>query len=278
MYKVILDSCGELTEEMKQSGHFVNVPLTLYVDDEEIIDDETLDQAELLQKIANASKCPTSACPSPDAFLKEMDCDADRIYVVTLSSNISGTYNSACLARNLLLEKKPDAKVYVVDSKSASVAETMIALKIQELEEEGLAFDKICEGAEEFVKKEHTLFVLEDLSTFAKTGRLGAVAAKVVNTMKIKPILKATDEGTVGFCGQARGMNKAIDRMADIMVGVTTKCEDRIVAITHCNCIEKARQLREALEARATFKDVIILDTSGLSTLYANDGGLILVI
>ena len=106
MYKIIVDSCGELTEEMKKDGRFVNVPLTLEIDGEHIIDDETFDQAYFIKRVAESPNAPKSACPSPNAYMEEMECDADNIYVVTLSAELSGSYNSACLGRDLFEEEK----------------------------------------------------------------------------------------------------------------------------------------------------------------------------
>ncbi len=278
MYKVIMDSCGELTEEMKQSGHFVNVPLTLTLDGEDIIDDETFDRTAFLKKVAESPNCPASSCPSPDAFLQEMKCDADRIYVITMSANISGTYNSANLARDILLEDKPDANIYIIDSKTASVGETLIALLISDLEEEGLPFDEICEQAEEFVKVENSFFVVEDLEALEKNGRLSHITAKIASTLKIKPVLGATDDGYIKMAGQARGMNKAIERMVALMMEVTKECEKRRVAICHCNALERAKQLKAAVESVANFKEIFILETSGTATMYVNNGGLIMVV
>ena len=107
-YKIIIDSCGELLEEWKNNEHFESVALTLNVGGENIIDDETFDQADFLKKVAACPECPKSACPSPERYMRAFDCDADHIYAVTLSAELSGSYNSAVLGSNLLNEEKPD--------------------------------------------------------------------------------------------------------------------------------------------------------------------------
>ena len=106
-YKIVIDSCGELLDEWKDDEHFESVPLTLMVGAEQIIDDETFDQAAFLKKVADCPECPKSACPSPERYMKAYDCEAEHIYAVTLSSELSGSYNSALLGRNLLLEDHP---------------------------------------------------------------------------------------------------------------------------------------------------------------------------
>ena len=278
MYKIIIDSCGELSEEMKENGHFANVPLTLQVDDAEIVDDMTFDQADFLKKVAASEESPKSACPSPDAYMQAMDCDADHIYVITLSSQLSGTYNSACLAKDLFLEDHEDKKICVIDSKSASVGESLIGLYIASCEEAGMDFETVVENVGNYIENQHTFFVLETLETLRKAGRLSNLKAKLASTLNIKPIMGSTEEGSIQQLAQARGMNKALDRMVQSMMEVTKNCENRVLAISHCNCRERALQLKEKIEKVASFKDIFIVDTAGVSSMYANDGGIIMVV
>ena len=278
MYKIIIDSCGELTEEMKRDGHFCNVPLILQIDGEEIIDDETFDQAAFLQKVAKSEKGPQSACPSPDAYLNAIEGEADHIYIITLSSQLSGSYNSACLARNLYLESHDDKNIAVIDSKSASIGQTLIGLKVAECEESGMSFDETVQCAEDYRETQHTFFVLESLETLRKTGRLSGLKAMIAGTLNIKPIMGSTEIGSIQQLGQARGMNKAVERMVQSMMEVTDHFSERILAISHCNCPERAIQLKEKVEKMAAFKEIIIVDTAGVSSMYANDGGVIMVV
>ena len=106
-FRVVIDSCGELTDEMKASGCFETASLMLQVDDHNIIDDESFDQADFLRRVAASPNCPKSSCPSPEAYRSAFDCDADHIFAVTLSAKLSGSYNSAVLGMNLLKEEKP---------------------------------------------------------------------------------------------------------------------------------------------------------------------------
>ncbi len=120
-YRVVVDSCGELTEEMKRDEHFVSAPLTMQLDEYDFVDDESFDQADFLRKTAASPNCPKSACPSPEFYQKAYDCGAEHIYAVTLSAELSGSYNSAELGKNLFLEEHPEAKIHVFNSRSASV-------------------------------------------------------------------------------------------------------------------------------------------------------------
>ena len=282
MYKIIIDSCGELTEEMKQSGKFCNVALTLQIDEEDIIDDETFDQKSFLEKVAASENGPKSACPSPSAYMEAMEGDAEHIYLVTLSSQLSGSYNSACLAKDLFEEEHEDddveKKVHVFDSKSASIGQTLIGLKIAECEDSGMSFEETIATVDSYIEGQHTFFVLETLETLRKAGRLSNLKAKIATTLNIKPVMGSTEIGSIAQLGQGRGMAKALDKMVEAMMEVTENCEEKIVAISHCNCLERAELLKKKVKEQADFKGIFIVDTAGVSSMYANDGGVIMVV
>jgi len=277
-FKVVIDSCGELTEEMKKSGHFATASLAMQVGEHNIMDDETFNQADFLKKVAAAPNCPKSSCPSPDIYMKFYDCGVDHVYVVTLSAELSGSYNSAVLGMNLYKEKHPNAKIHIFNSRSASVAETLIGLKIEELEKENLGFDEIVETVENYIAEQNTWFVLENLDTLRKNGRLTGVKAFVATALKIKPVMGANSNGSIVQLDQARGMNKALVKMVSYIVEKTEHPENRILAISHCNCLFRAKILKDALSEKMKLKDIIILDTAGISSMYANDGGVIVVV
>ena len=276
-YKIVMDSCGELTEEMKQSGNFETASLTMQIDDYTIIDDETFNQADFLAKIAASPNCPKSSCPSPEAYRQAFDCGREHVYAVTLSSELSGSYNSAELGVKLYKEQYPEAKAYVFNSRSASVAETLIGLKIVECEKAGMTFEQVVDTVENYIAVETTWFILENLDTLRKNGRLSKVKAFVATALKIKPVMSANSEGVIVQLDQARGMNKALVKMVDFIVEKVHNPEERTLGIAHCNCYERAELLQEAILKRLKFRDVVIVDTAGISSMYANDGGIIVV-
>lgn len=277
-YIVVVDSCGELTEEMKQDGHFLTAPLTMQVDEYDFIDDETFDQADFLKKVAASPNCPKSACPSPEYYQRAFDSEAEHIYAVTLSAELSGSYNSAELGKRLYLEEHPDKKVYVFNSRSASIGETLIAKKIQECEEAEMDFDQVVENVEAYIDGQVTWFVLETLDTLRKNGRLSLVKAMVASALKIKPVMTSTPEGNIAQLDQARGINKALIKMVNYIVETAEHPEEKILAISHCNCLERALMVKDAILEKIRVKDVFVVDTRGISTMYANDGGIIVVL
>ena len=277
-YKIVVDSCCEIPEEIKKELFVESVPLTLEVGDATIIDDDTFDQASFLKMV---DECPTaakSACPSPERFLQAYDADVERIYVITLTSKLSGSYNSAVLGKHLLEESgKKVPKIHIFDSLSASVGETQLVLKIKELEEAGRTFEEVVEITELFKNEMKTYFVLDNLDTFRKNGRLTGIKALGVSKLNIKPIMYALD-GVVAQKSQAIGTKKALHKMVDILIEEGKNLHEKILIISHCNCIERAQLVRDKLLERVRFRAVYILDTMGVSTMYANDGGIIVTV
>ena len=277
-FRVALDSGGELTPELEGREEFVYVPLMLMVNGVHIVDDGHISQKEMVDRIAQDPDCPKTACPSPEAYYKAFDCGAERVYAVTLSAALSGSYQSACVAKEMFLEDHPDAKVHVFNSISASVGEGLTVLKIAELEEKGLSFEEIVRQTEAYVHSKQTFFVLDNLETLRKNGRLSGMKALAAAVLKIKPICYGTDEGAIGQLDQARGMGKAIVKMVSYIVDRTPELGNRTLGIGYCNCLERAEIVRDEILKRMHVRDVVMLPTGGLSTIYANDGGIIVAI
>ncbi len=273
-YKIIVDSCGELTDEMKASGLYETASLEIDVDIYHIIDDETFDQADFLKRVAACPTSPKSSCPSPERYMEGYHCDAQHVYAVTLSAELSGSYNSAILGKNLYHEEYGEKDIYVFNSRSASIGETLIALKIAECEDKGMEFSQVVETVEAYIDGQNTYFVLETLDTLRKKG----VKAVVATALNIKPVMGATPDGNIQQLGQARGIKKALAKLTEEVVKDLKDSKEKILAISHCNCRERAEYVRDTLMKKADFRDTIILDTAGISSMYAADGGVIVVV
>lgn len=277
-YKIVVDSCCELPEAMKKDARFEIVPLTLIVgEDYEKPDDEHFNQREFLDAVAACPTCPKSACPSPEKYMEAYKTEADHVYAITLSSQLSGSYNSAELGKNLYHDAYGEKDIYVVDSRSASCGETQLAYMIMEYEEVGFSFAQIKEKIEQYVKEMHTYFVLENLDTLRKNGRLSRVKALVASTLNIKPLM-AGDNGSIVQLGQGIGMKKALAKLVETVIKDVENPEARRLMITHCNNPSAAEGIRKNIEDKITVKEVVIMDTAGISSMYANDGGVIVTI
>lgn len=276
-FKIVADSCCDLDKELKTRTDIELVPLTLTVSGEDIIDDETFDRNAFIEKVSKATEEPKSSCPSPSRYMEAYTGDYDCVFVVTLSANLSGSYNSAEVGRTMYYEEYPEDKkdIYVFDSCSASVGETLLVKKIIELAEDDCTFEEIVEKVLQFRDARATYFVIESLETLRKNGRLTGLSAVVATVLNIKPVMYGTQEGRIAKLDQARGMEKALIKLAEHIAATTNDAEHKTLAISNVNCPERAEWIKKEILNRTAFRDVMLVDTAGVSTMYACDGGII---
>ena len=273
-FHIVCDSCTDLTEEDLKKGCYTLVPLTLLVDEEEIIDDETFDQADFLAKVAASKEAVKSACPAPESYM-EAYSKADDIYVVTLSAELSGSYNSAVLGKNLYEEENGTKNIHVVNSRGAATTQVLIARKLNEYASQGMPFEEVVDKIEEYTTSLRTYFVLETLEVLRKNGRLSRLSATIAGALNIKPVMIGTRDGVIQKAAQARGMKKALAKMVEHMGSEGRDLTRRQFVISHCNCYERAVYVKELMKKHLHAEDVDIVDTKGVSSLYACDGGII---
>ena len=273
-YKIIGDSCTDLTAEMMSDGNFVKVPLTIEVGPDVFADDEKFNQKLLLEKMAAWHDAPTTACPSPAQYLAEFEDDKDN-YVVTLTGRLSGSYNAAVQAAAIYEEEGGSGNVYVFNSRSASPGQVQIALLVRDLCEQGKNFDEVVETVEAYISRMKTLFVLENLENLRKNGRLTKIQALVTGALRVKLFMGATREGEIEKLGQGLTTRQTLARMISTVVADEEQVGRRLV-ISHCNCPERAEYLREQFVEKCKFSEIHIVPTGGISTVYAYDGGTII--
>ena len=269
-YKIVGDSCCDFTAEDLKKEYISRVPLILTVGDTDVIDDDTFDQEKYLDMVDRCPECPRSSCPSPENYMQHFE-GAENVFVVTLSSKLSGSYNSAMLAKQIYQENHPDVKIHVFDSKSAAAAQHLICERLERYIEQDLDFKTIVEKTEEYVGEIRTLFVLDNLDTMRKNGRITKVKALAANMLNIKPVLHGVD-GEIQQLDQARGMNKALNKLLS-HIEKEGYDNTKPVRITQCGSMERSKNVRKILMEQFGFTDVKILDANGISSTY---GGVIL--
>lgn len=278
-YKIVVDSCCDLPEYLEADPHIVKVPLTIRLGDEEIVDDEKFDRIRFIERIAKHPTAPQTSCPSPEAYKEAYMGEEEAVYVVTLSAQLSGSYNSAVLGMNLYYEEEGRNKeIYVFNSCSACCGEAQVARRIYELAEAGKPFCEIVPEVEDFRYGLNTYFVIETLETLRKNGRLSNLQAVMANVLNIKPVMGATKDGLICKLSQSRGMEKALKKMIEIVIEQVVDSENKILMITECNCRERAEWVKEKFQQLGHFKDILITKAGGISTVYANDGGIVVVV
>lgn len=273
-YKIVVDSCCDLPDSYRKDPRFEVIPLVLQIDEYTIIDDDTFDQADYLAKVAASESCAKTACPSPELYMEAYRSEADDIYVVTLSSKLSGSYNSAVLGKSLYHEEFGDKNIHVFDSLSACCGEAQIALRAMELAESGMSFAEVVADVEKYRDEMLTYFVLDSLETLRKNGRVSGIKALVANTLSIKPVC-CGDKGTIAQKSQGIGIKKALAKMTELVAKEIIDPEIKRLMITHVNCHERAVAVKEMLLKKIPFKDAIIVDAAGVATTYAGDGGIV---
>ena len=273
MYQLICDSCTDLPASMLQDSHVCKVPLTIQVGEDTFIDDESFQQARLLEKMKAWPDAPKTACPSPHAFMEKFREDGDN-YIVTLSARLSGSFNAAAQAVDLYREEGGKANVHVFDSRSATAGQAQTAMLIRDLAEKGAPFAEVVELVEERISRMKTMFVLENLDNLRKNGRLTRVQSLVTGALRVKLLMGATREGEIEKLGQGLSIRQTLSRMVALM-GKNEGSMGRRLVITHCNCPDRAEYVRDLVRQKGLFDEIVIAPTGGIATVYANDGGVV---
>lgn len=274
--KVVADSSLDLNNKLEETyGLTVDlVPFKLYIDEVEYADDEKLDVYSFIDQMVKSPVVPRSACPSPMDFYNSLSKEDDN-YIVTISSKLSGTYNSAVLAKNMFIEEFKDKFVHVFDSKSASIGETLVSLKIFELHNKGLVREELVNQVEKYISEMRTFFVSESLDNLMKNGRISRLKGTIAAVFKIKPIMGTNDLGEIILYEKARGSDRAFERMAEMIVENAGNAKEKILAISHVNNEAMAVRLKQLVNDKTNFKDIVIVQTGGLSSLYCDNKGII---
>lgn len=276
--QIIADSCCDLTPTLRRVLRVRTASLTIRVDDGEFIDDENLDIPALMAAMKQSANAPTTACPAPEAYAAMMT-QAPMTFVVTLSSRLSGSYNAACVGRDMALEATPSLKICVLDSESASAGETRIVMLLRDLIDAGLAFEEIEQRARAFIAPMRTRFVLEDLSHLVKNGRISKMAGFVGTVLNLRPLMADNGHGEIVCLEKIRGTANAMKKLVEHVAAETADAARAsiVLVLSYCNCAPRALELQKNLLAScAALKDVIMVPTGGISTVYADDGGVVL--
>ena len=276
---ILADSCCDLSPELLKKTQAKIAPLTITIDDTHYVDDGTVDIPPSLAAM-KASKNPVrSACPSPDLYAEDIRATEGDCFIVTLSAKLSGSHNAASLGVQLAQEDMPEKKVHVFDSESASAGETYIALMIHDLIAAGKSFEQIVELVEEKIRSMHTLFVLDSLDNLVKNGRISRTVALLANVLSIRLLMSDDGHGAIKNISKARGIKGALGQMVETCRKHTeglAAASQRLV-ISYCNCPERARQVRDMIREKCpAIGEIILTPTSALSSMYANDGGIVI--
>ena len=271
--KIVADSSCDLNDNLKEELKISLVPLTISIEGKNYRDDSKLNVRELMDITEKSKHVVKSACPSPQDFIDAFG-EAKSVFVVTMTSALSGTYNSAMIAKDLYLGEGLDRLVHVFDSKGSSAKETVLAMMIKHFVDEGHEFAEVVNKVNAYLAKQKYFFQLGSLDAMIKNGRIPKLKGLVANALNIKPILYANEHGEVSLFENVRSEKKSIQKFVDLIGEHCDDCSERILGISHCDALEKAERLKSEIEARYKFKRIIIVPTAGLSSVYTSRGGI----
>ena len=274
-WKIVADSGCDYREiaDLANQTRFESVPLTIQIDHEIFVDNAHLNIDDMMEKMYATSTASKSACPSPDDYLKSFE-GAENIFVVTITSSLSGSHNSAQLAKKLFLEEHPTANIHVIDSLSAGGEVDLIVKKLNDLIKEGISFEQVVEAITHYKKNTKLLFVLAKVDNLVKNGRLSKLIGAVVGLLNIRMVGEASDTGTLELLQKARGAKKALTAAVDEVLKAGYR-GGRII-IAHRNNEKFCQQFSEVIKEKFPAADISFLPTSGLCSFYAEEGGLLM--
>lgn len=275
--KILTDSACDLPQNLLK--HIEVIPISLLIDGQTYKDTVDITKRKFYELIQKAKKFTGTAAPSPYEYLKKYINDSDNVFVFTISSALSSSYNNALIAKNMLAEQfseKANKVIHVFDSLNASIGQGLIIMKLKELIERKLPQEQVIEQLETYIKDTKTFFVLDRMDNLIKSGRINKLMGKLVSTLNIKLIMGKSEQGEIVLFDKVRGAKNSMNKLLNLIEMHGNKLEEKILGIAHYDCLDKAMQLKEKARQLFPFKDIIITEMGPTIAAYADKGGLLI--
>ncbi|MCI5680053.1 MAG: DegV family protein [Bacteroidales bacterium] len=276
MKKILVDSGCDLMciETMAEGIVYDRVPLKILMGDKEFVDDETLDVAQMVEEMYTYQGKTSSACPSPEEWAAHFR-DAEESYAITITGALSGSHNSAMVAKHMVEEEDPSKKIYVLDSLSAGGEMTLLAQKLHELLQADVPFEEVCRQMDAY-SRDHTrlVFVLYSIENLVKNGRVSKIAGMAAGLLNLSIVAKATEKGEIGPIGKARGKKKGARLVLEEMEQQGYRGGK--VILSHCQNLDGVEMIKETISEK--YENVVFesMETRGLCSYYAERNGLMI--
>ncbi len=275
-WMIVSDSSCEIRglEHPAPGVQFALAPFKIRIGEREYVDLPTLNVPQMLQAMTEYNGASTSACPSPEEWA-EWFLQADNVIALTISSNLSGSYNAACSAREMVLEEHPGKKIFILDTLSCAGALGDAAELANTLIGQGLGFEDVCFALKKFAETTHILFALASFDNLAKNGRVSKVVGFIAGRLNMRVLGRRTSDGKIDFFFKTRGETRVL---AKILEQMDDDHYDGVhpVLISECNNVNAAKLLEHGIHSKWPEAKVRILPCSGLCSFYAQDQGLII--
>ena len=272
--KIITDGSCDLSHEVLNKFNINVVPLGVSFGEEHYTAGVDIDNKEFYAKMKESKELPKTFCPSPENFCKEYQCEEDKIIVIALSSKLSGTYNSASLARDLYLSEHKEKDIRVIDSMTGSIGAGLLLIRAAKMISDGKDIDEIVEAIENLKEKISFYGTLETLENAVKGGRINPLAGKIIGALNFKAIVQIKD-GVVKPIDKARGESNSIKKVANYITSSIEDTKDKILCLMHANCPEKAHKLLSIIEKTHKFDEVYISEVGPVMGTYTSEGAVL---
>ena len=268
-YKIVSDSSSDILNI--EGINFESVPLTILTENKEYVDDKNLNVDEMVNDLREYQGKSQTSCPSTGRYIESFNGN-DEIYVVTITSKLSGSYNSAVLAKNMYLEDHPNAKIHVFDSLSTGPEMKLLIEKIIELKNNVCSFEEVVEKASTYLESTELFFCLESIHNLAVNGRVSKLADIATRLLNIRIVGKAK-EGVLHMLNKCMGAKKALRTMFEF---IKEKCNGAKIRIAHVNNIHFAENLKNLILTAFQNAQIEIYKSTGLCSYYAEEGGVLI--
>lgn len=274
-WKIVADSSTDIRHfnDLPEHIQYSYVPFILNIDGQTYLDDESHSTQEIIDIYSQAKQAPSSACPSPESFAKEFT-GAENIVCITISSNVSGSYNSAVLGKAMVLETYPQLPIYIHDSKSSSTEVNLLVRKAVELAKANVTLEEMEKGLKAYHDTISVNFLLENVDNLVKNGRVNRFVGTVIGILGIRLIGKRTSDGRIELAHKAKGIKRAYQTMIKEMESQGFKGGH--IEVSHANNLEGAHGLIKAIQDRYPDITYEIIMESNLNSFYAERNGLII--
>jgi DegV family protein with EDD domain len=276
---IVVDSGCDVSKEFIEGESCVltHIPLNLQIGDKVFLDDENLNLDEYLEAMEASPIAVKTSAPSPSMFFEQFKT-GDNVFVVTLSSKLSATYQSAVSAKDMYLDECGKKFIHVFDSMTAAIGEGAIAMKIAELAKAGISAPEIVTQVNAYIKELRTYFIIDKFDNLVKTGRVKPYIGKIAGLLNVKPICGDDRNGEIKMLDKARGYTKAANKLLNLMKENAPDLENRTIAITHVKALDRALSLKEELIKHFGAKNIVIQECRGITTTYGNRGGIVVAV
>ena len=275
-WMIVSDTSCDIREltPLSPGVQFALVPFKIRIGEREYVDLPTLNVPQMIQAMTDYNGASSSACPSPEEWAERF-LQGDQVIAMTISSNLSGSYNAAVAAREMVLEEHPEKKIFILDTLSCAGALASAAALANRMIGEGAGFEGICRALTEFNNEGHILFALASFDNLAKNGRVSKVVGFIAGRLNMRVLGKRTADGKIDFFFKTRGEPRVLARILEQM-DHDGYDGTRPVLISHCSNDNAATLLTHGIRAKWPDAEIQVVPCGGLCSFYAQEQGIII--